>query len=171
MNREDPLLEIALALEKAATSDECESPNDTRHFCAHAVIRVSSISVLWLWLVFLPYCSTIRSYCLCATADFVKRSLYPNVDFFSGIVLRILGAIPGLSYHRPFSVCAIGPETFPLRCCHCPDGRVMIDTQPGIWTWSETSSMCSAGIPVEMFTCMFAVARSVGWVAQVLLQC
>ena len=43
---------------------------------------------------------------------FVKRKLYPNVDFYSGIVLRALG------------------------------------------------------IPVNMFTVLFAVARSVGWLAQ-----
>ena len=43
---------------------------------------------------------------------FVKRKLYPNVDFYSGIVLRALG------------------------------------------------------IPVNMFTGLFAVARSVGWLAQ-----
>ncbi|PRW59347.1 citrate (Si)-synthase [Chlorella sorokiniana] len=43
---------------------------------------------------------------------FVKRSLYPNVDFYSGIVLRALG------------------------------------------------------IPVEMYTVLFAMARTVGWVAQ-----
>ena len=41
------------------------------------------------------------------------RSLYPNVDFYSGIVLRALG------------------------------------------------------IPVEMYTVLFAMARTVGWVAQV----
>ena len=43
---------------------------------------------------------------------FVKRSLYPNVDFYSGIVLRALG------------------------------------------------------IPVSMYTVLFAMARTVGWVAQ-----
>ena len=43
---------------------------------------------------------------------FVKRNLYPNVDFYSGIVLRALG------------------------------------------------------IPVSMFTVLFAVARTVGWVSQ-----
>lgn len=64
--REDPLLEIAVELEKIATHDEY----------------------------------------------FVSRGLYPNVDFFSGIVLRALG------------------------------------------------------IPVSMFTVLFAVARSVGWIVQ-----
>jgi citrate synthase len=63
---EDPLLEIAVELEKIATQDEY----------------------------------------------FLKRGLYPNVDFFSGIVLRALG------------------------------------------------------IPVSMFTVLFAVARSVGWITQ-----
>ena len=43
---------------------------------------------------------------------FIERNLYPNVDFYSGIVLRALG------------------------------------------------------IPVNMFTVLFAVARSVGWLAQ-----
>ena len=43
---------------------------------------------------------------------FVKRSLYPNVDFYSGIVLRALG------------------------------------------------------IPTDMFTVLFALARTVGWIAQ-----
>lgn len=43
---------------------------------------------------------------------FVTRGLYPNVDFYSGIVLRALG------------------------------------------------------IPVSMYTVLFAVARTVGWVAQ-----
>jgi citrate synthase len=43
---------------------------------------------------------------------FVSRKLYPNVDFYSGIVQRALG------------------------------------------------------IPVSMFTCIFAVARTVGWIAQ-----
>ncbi|MCX7960404.1 MAG: citrate (Si)-synthase, partial [Burkholderiales bacterium] len=43
---------------------------------------------------------------------FVSRKLYPNVDFYSGIVLRALG------------------------------------------------------IPVSMFTCIFALARTVGWIAQ-----
>ena len=43
---------------------------------------------------------------------FVKRKLYPNVDFYSGIVQRALG------------------------------------------------------IPVSMFTCIFALARTVGWIAQ-----
>ncbi len=43
---------------------------------------------------------------------FIKRNLYPNVDFYSGIVLRALG------------------------------------------------------IPVSMYTVLFAVARTVGWVAQ-----
>ncbi len=43
---------------------------------------------------------------------FVQRKLYPNVDFYSGIVQRALG------------------------------------------------------IPVEMFTCIFALARTIGWVAQ-----
>lgn len=49
-----------------------------------------------------------------ATHDkyFVSRGLYPNVDFFSGIVLRALG------------------------------------------------------VPVSMFTVLFAVARSVGWIVQ-----
>ncbi|KAK9843949.1 hypothetical protein WJX81_000244 [Elliptochloris bilobata] len=62
----DPLLEIAMELERVATHD--------------------------------PY--------------FVQRGLYPNVDFYSGIVLRALG------------------------------------------------------VPVSMFTVLFAVARTVGWVAQ-----
>lgn len=43
---------------------------------------------------------------------FIKRNLYPNVDFYSGIVLRALG------------------------------------------------------IPVSMYTVLFAVARTVGWVSQ-----
>ena len=43
---------------------------------------------------------------------FVERKLYPNVDFYSGIVLRALG------------------------------------------------------IPTEMFTAIFAMARSVGWISQ-----
>jgi citrate synthase len=43
---------------------------------------------------------------------FVSRKLYPNVDFYSGIVQRALG------------------------------------------------------IPVSMFTCIFALARTVGWIAQ-----
>ena len=43
---------------------------------------------------------------------FVNRKLYPNVDFYSGIVQRALG------------------------------------------------------IPTEMFTCIFALARTVGWIAQ-----
>jgi citrate synthase len=43
---------------------------------------------------------------------FVQRKLYPNVDFYSGIVQRALG------------------------------------------------------IPVSMFTCIFALARTVGWIAQ-----
>ena len=43
---------------------------------------------------------------------FVSRKLYPNVDFYSGIVQRALG------------------------------------------------------IPVAMFTCIFALARTVGWIAQ-----
>jgi citrate synthase len=43
---------------------------------------------------------------------FVSRKLYPNVDFYSGIVQRALG------------------------------------------------------IPTEMFTCIFALARTVGWIAQ-----
>lgn len=43
----------------------------------------------------------------------LRSSLYPNVDFYSGIVLRALG------------------------------------------------------IPVEMYTVLFAMARTVGWVAQV----
>jgi citrate synthase len=43
---------------------------------------------------------------------FVQRKLYPNVDFYSGIVQRALG------------------------------------------------------IPVAMFTCIFALARTVGWIAQ-----
>jgi len=43
---------------------------------------------------------------------FVQRKLYPNVDFYSGIVQKALG------------------------------------------------------IPVSMFTCIFALARTVGWIAQ-----
>jgi citrate synthase len=43
---------------------------------------------------------------------FVSRKLYPNVDFYSGIVQRALG------------------------------------------------------IPVSMFTCIFSLARTVGWIAQ-----
>jgi citrate synthase len=43
---------------------------------------------------------------------FVKRKLYPNVDFYSGIVQKALG------------------------------------------------------IPTEMFTCIFALARTVGWISQ-----
>ena len=43
---------------------------------------------------------------------FVQRKLYPNVDFYSGIVQRALG------------------------------------------------------IPTSMFTCIFALARTVGWIAQ-----
>src|SRR5260370_35799645 len=43
---------------------------------------------------------------------FVQRKLYPNVDFYSGIVQRALG------------------------------------------------------IPVSMFTCIFSLARTVGWIAQ-----
>jgi citrate synthase len=43
---------------------------------------------------------------------FVSRKLYPNVDFYSGIVQRALG------------------------------------------------------IPTDMFTCIFALARTVGWIAQ-----
>ena len=63
--RDDPLLDIAMELERVAAHD--------------------------------PY--------------FVQRGLYPNVDFYSGIVLRALG------------------------------------------------------IPVDMFTVLFAVARTVGWVS------
>merc|ERR1719517_15316 len=63
---DDPLLEIAMELEKVATSDEY----------------------------------------------FIKRKLYPNVDYFSGIMLRALG------------------------------------------------------IPTSMFTVMFAMSRTVGWVSQ-----
>ena len=48
---------------------------------------------------------------------FVERKLYPNVDFYSGIIYKALG------------------------------------------------------FPVSMFTVMFAVARTVGWVAQWLEQC
>jgi citrate synthase len=44
--------------------------------------------------------------------DFISRKLYPNVDFYSGIVQRAIG------------------------------------------------------IPVDMFTCIFALARTVGWIAQ-----
>jgi citrate synthase len=44
---------------------------------------------------------------------FVKRNLYPNIDFYSGICLRAMG------------------------------------------------------VPVAMFTVLFAVARTVGWTAQV----
>ena len=49
-----------------------------------------------------------------ATSDeyFIKRGLYPNVDFYSGITLRAMG------------------------------------------------------IPVSMYTVLFAVARTVGWVSQ-----
>ncbi len=64
--RNDPLLKIALELERIATSDEY----------------------------------------------FIKRGLYPNVDFYSGITLRAMG------------------------------------------------------IPVSMYTVLFAVARTVGWVSQ-----
>merc|ERR1719401_2497392 len=63
---DDPLLDVAKALEKVATSDEY----------------------------------------------FLKRKLYPNVDYFSGIMLRALG------------------------------------------------------IPTSMFTVMFAMSRTVGWVSQ-----
>ncbi|GAB4816822.1 hypothetical protein N2152v2_003868 [Parachlorella kessleri] len=66
LGRKDPLLDIAMELEKIAVNDDY----------------------------------------------FIKRSLYPNVDFYSGIVLRALG------------------------------------------------------IPVEMYTVLFAMARTVGWVAQ-----
>jgi citrate synthase len=48
---------------------------------------------------------------------FVEKKLYPNVDFYSGIIYRALG------------------------------------------------------IPVSMFTVMFAIARTVGWVSQWLEQC
>jgi citrate synthase len=48
---------------------------------------------------------------------FVEKRLYPNVDFYSGIIYKALG------------------------------------------------------IPVSMFTVMFAIARTVGWVAQWLEQC
>ena len=48
---------------------------------------------------------------------FIEKKLYPNVDFYSGIIYRALG------------------------------------------------------IPVSMFTVMFAIARTVGWVAQWLEQC
>ena len=50
---------------------------------------------------------------LCVWLCLPRSSLYPNVDFYSGIVLRALG------------------------------------------------------IPVEMYTVLFAMARTVGWVAQV----
>jgi citrate synthase len=66
LGRDDPLLDIAMELERIALSE--------------------------------PY--------------FVERHLYPNVDFYSGIVLRALG------------------------------------------------------IPMEMYTVLFAMARTVGWVAQ-----
>jgi citrate synthase len=66
LNRQDPLLDIAMELEKIALEDEY----------------------------------------------FVSRNLYPNVDFYSGIVLRALE------------------------------------------------------IPVEMYTVLFAMARTVGWVSQ-----
>ena len=59
MCRTDPLLEIAMELEKMAMSD--------------------------------PY--------------FVRRGLYPNVDFYSGIVLRALG-VPVSMYTVLFAVCA-----------------------------------------------------------------
>ena len=48
---------------------------------------------------------------------FIEKKLYPNVDFYSGIIYKALG------------------------------------------------------IPVSMFTVMFAIARTVGWVAQWLEQC
>jgi citrate synthase len=48
---------------------------------------------------------------------FVERKLYPNVDFYSGIIYKALG------------------------------------------------------IPISMFTVMFAIARTVGWVSQWLEQC
>ncbi len=47
-----------------------------------------------------------------ATSYFIERKLYPNVDFYSGIILRALG------------------------------------------------------FPTSMFTVLFAVARTVGWIAQ-----
>jgi len=71
MGRHDPLMDLALELERTALED--------------------------------PY--------------FIEKKLYPNVDFYSGIIYRALG------------------------------------------------------FPVSMFTVMFAIARTVGWVAQWLEQC
>src|SRR5438309_11811042 len=56
-----------------------------------------------------PYTTLFRSL---EDDYFVERKLYPNVDFYSGIVQRALG------------------------------------------------------IPVSMFTCIFSLARTVGWIAQ-----
>ena len=99
----------------------------------------------------------LRADCICAGADFVKRSLYPNVDFFSGIVLRILGMLVTIS---------------PIRgCTVCIYSKHSVDTLLNITLFMLlhmlTGNVCVAGIPLSMFTCMFAVARSVGWVAQV----
>lgn len=102
-----------MALAKAATTDECEFPQSRA--CPQPERLLSPQSCHARCASRYEERKPFLSSCLCTTADFVKRSLYPNVDFFSGIVLRILG------------------------------------------------------IPLSMFTCMFAVARSVGWVAQVCL--
>jgi hypothetical protein len=70
----------------------------------HGTITAQPTLILTLTLTQLVFFSILPAFC---------RSLYPNVDFYSGIVLRALG------------------------------------------------------IPVEMYTVLFAMARTVGWVAQV----
>lgn len=67
--REDPLLEIAMALEKAATTDECEYSYGACPLCIICIPPFSIVNAL--------NCSTNEECDLFLTmADFVKRSLY-----------------------------------------------------------------------------------------------
>ena len=81
---------------------------------AHALLRQVCADVLGEMTSLTPELALARELEKAALADeyFVKRKLYPNVDFYSGIVLRALG------------------------------------------------------IPRNMFTVLFAVARTAGWLAQ-----
>lgn len=108
-----------------------------------------------------------------ATHDpyFVDRGLYPNVDFYSGIVLRALGVSPPQSN----LFCHICIMKVCLSTTSNNDGTGFLSSVSTACKYNEKTicrepnlmiSVVCLQIPVSMYTVLFAVARTVGWVAQ-----
>ena len=81
---------------------------------------------------------------------FIERKLYPNVDFYSGIVLRALGILAPM-----FTVILPSCRHFPPPC-HVSSYHSTATLHPPCHV---------SGIPTSMFTVIFAIGRTPGWLA------